>query len=99
MNQEEIEVLVKNLNVRPSDEMYDRTLTDTLDAQQIRKKESAASRPNLWRLIMESKVTRYSAVAVVTLAVAFVLLGPFGTPGNGGVVLADVQKKSPVSRQ
>jgi len=48
---------------------------------------------NLWRFIMESKVTRYSAVAVVTLAVAFVLLGPFGTPGNGGVVLADVQKK------
>lgn len=48
---------------------------------------------SVWRFIMESKVTRYSAAAVVGLAVAFVLLGPFGTPGNSGVVLADVQQK------
>ncbi len=41
---------------------------------------------------MESKVTRYSAAAVVALAVAFVLLGPFGSPGNSGVVLAEVQQ-------
>jgi hypothetical protein len=48
---------------------------------------------NIWRLIMESKITRYSAAAVIVLAAALVLLGPFGTPGNGGVVLADVQKR------
>ena len=48
---------------------------------------------NLWRFIMESKITRYSAAAVVTLAIAFVLFSPFGISGNGGVVLADVQKK------
>jgi len=47
---------------------------------------------NIWRIIMESKVTRYSAAAVVALAAALVLLGPFGTSKNGGVVLADVQK-------
>jgi hypothetical protein len=47
----------------------------------------------VWRFIMESKVTRYSAAAVVALAMAFVLLGPFGSPGNGGVVLAEVQQK------
>ena len=47
---------------------------------------------DFWRFIMESKVTRYSAAAVVAMAIAFVLLGPFGTPGNGGVVLADVQQ-------
>ncbi len=48
---------------------------------------------NIWRFIMESKVTRYSAAAVVALAAVLVLFGPFGTPKNGGVVLADVQKK------
>ncbi len=48
---------------------------------------------NIWRLIMESKITRYSAAAVVAVAMAIVLLSPFGTPGNGGVVLADVQQK------
>jgi hypothetical protein len=92
MKQSEIKKLVKKLNVRPSDKMHGRTLTDILEAQDIQKK-TAAHRPNLWRLIMESKITRYSVAAVVALAIAFVLLGPFGTPGNGGVVLADVQKK------
>ncbi len=42
---------------------------------------------------MESKVTRYSAAAVIVLAMALVLIGPFGKPGNSGVVLADVQQK------
>jgi len=48
---------------------------------------------HIWRLIMESKITRYSAAAVIVLATALVLLGPFGTPGNDSVVLADVQQK------
>ena len=48
---------------------------------------------NVWRFIMESKVTRYSAAAIVALAITLILLSPFGTPGNSGVVLADVQQK------
>ncbi len=47
----------------------------------------------IWRFIMESKVTRYSAAAVIVLALTLVLFGPLGAPGNGGVVLADVQQK------
>ena len=47
----------------------------------------------IWRLIMESKVTRYSAAAVVTLAAALVLLSPFGTSKNGGIVWAEVVDK------
>jgi hypothetical protein len=41
---------------------------------------------------MESKVTRYSAAAVITLAAA-VVLSPFGTSKNGGIVWADVVDK------
>ena len=41
---------------------------------------------------MESRVTRYSAAAAVVMASAFVLFGPSWAPGNGGVVLADVQQ-------
>lgn len=48
---------------------------------------------NIWRIIMESKVTRYSAAAVVALAAVLVLFGPFGTSKNGGVAMADVQEK------
>jgi hypothetical protein len=90
MKQSEIEMLVKQLNVRPCAEMYGRTLTDTLEAQQAQKKKSAACRPNLWRLIMESKITRYSAAAIVTLAMALVLLDPLGTSDSGHIVWAQV---------
>jgi hypothetical protein len=73
--------------------MHDRMLSDTLDAQDIWKKKSATYRPNLWRFVMENKVTRYSAAAVVILAIALVLFGPFGPSKNGGIVLADVQQR------
>ena len=90
MNEPKIKKLVKKLNVRPSAEMYDRTLTDTLEAQKTTKEKSAALQPNIWRSIMESKITKYSAAAVVALAIAFVLLSPFGTSDSGGIVWAKV---------
>jgi hypothetical protein len=93
MNQEHIKTLVKHLNVQPSAEMYDKTLADTLDAQGSWKKKTAARRPNWRRLIMESKVTRYSAAAVVALAAALVLLSPFGTSKNSSIVWAEVVEK------
>jgi hypothetical protein len=46
----------------------------------------------IWRKIMESKVTRYSAAAVVALAAALVLWNPLGTSPNG-VALATVREK------
>ncbi|MBW7992821.1 MAG: hypothetical protein FVQ84_22765 [Planctomycetes bacterium] len=48
---------------------------------------------NIWRIIMESRFTRYSAAAVVALAAALVLFGPFGPSKNGSVAMADVQEK------
>jgi len=55
---------------------------------------NAKTKPyEIWRFIMESKVTRYSAAAVVTLAAALVLLSPFGTSKNGSIVWAEVVEK------
>ncbi|MGD0572040.1 MAG: hypothetical protein ABSB11_03370 [Sedimentisphaerales bacterium] len=45
------------------------------------------------RCIMKSNVTRYSAAAVVALAIGLVLLDPFGWSKHSGILLADVQKK------
>lgn len=45
---------------------------------------------NVWRFIMESKVTRYSAAAMVALAFILVLLNPFGSSNNGSIVWAEV---------
>ncbi|KPK38600.1 MAG: hypothetical protein AMJ65_12640 [Phycisphaerae bacterium SG8_4] len=47
----------------------------------------------IWRTIMESKVTKYSAAAVIILALTLVLVGPFWAPGNGNVVLAEVRQR------
>ncbi|MHC4326100.1 MAG: hypothetical protein ACYSUX_17660 [Planctomycetota bacterium] len=93
MKQSDIEKLVKKLNIRPNAEMYGRTLADTLEAQKTSRKKSAGHQPNIWRFIMESKITRYSAATVVVLAAAIVLLNPFGTSNNGSIVLADVVEK------
>ena len=46
----------------------------------------------IWRKIMESRATRYSAAAVIALAAALVLTNPFGASQNG-VLLAAVQEK------
>jgi len=46
----------------------------------------------IWRKIMESRLTKYSAAAVVTLAAALVLWNPLGTTPNG-VALAQVQAR------
>ncbi len=55
---------------------------------------SARMKPyEIWRFIMENKVTRYSVAAVIVLAMTLVLFGPFWVPGNGSIVLADVQQK------
>jgi hypothetical protein len=46
----------------------------------------------IWRCIMASKMTRYSAAAVIVLAATFVVLNPLGT-SPCGVALAAVQEK------
>jgi hypothetical protein len=49
------------------------------------------SRTTIWRTIMDNKVTRYSAAAVIGIA-ALVLLNPLGT-SRRGVALAEVQAR------
>ncbi len=61
--------------------------------KQARIDNQRVTRIPVWRKIMESKMTRYSAAAVVALAAALVLMSPFGTSKHGGVALAAVQEK------
>ena len=48
---------------------------------------------NIWRFMMESKVTKYSAAAVIFVALLLILVNPFGISNHGGVALADVERK------
>lgn len=71
----------------------ERILSDASAAmRQTRTDNQRVIRMGVWRRIMENRMTRYSAAAVVTLAAALVLMSPFGTSKHGGVALAQVQK-------
>jgi hypothetical protein len=71
----------------------ERILSDAAAAmKQTHTGNLRVARIHVWRKIMESKMTRYSAAAVVALAAALVLMSPFGT-SKQGVALAAVQEK------
>ena len=89
-----VKELIKRVRYKSSDEMHRRTLHDALDAYaKSRKVEGASTHSNIWRTIIKSQVTRYSAAAVVLVAVSFILLNPFGALNRTGVALADVAER------
>ena len=92
----QVEDIVRQARAKSSTAVDERILTDAIAAStnlSTHGRRTLRSGPTIWRLIMESKITRYSAAAVIALAAVLVLLSPFWTPGNGGVVLADVQQR------
>jgi len=91
----QIEKIVGRAQARAGQQTDARILKDAVNAltnSTINRLQALQPGPTIWRFIMESKITRYSAAAVIVLAITLVLLSPFGTPGNGGVVLANVQQ-------
>ncbi|MBN2590193.1 MAG: hypothetical protein JXA96_10050 [Sedimentisphaerales bacterium] len=91
-----IEKIVGNAHAMSGQAADKRILTDAKVALiNSSHNQPQAKRPakNLWRFIMESKVTKYSAAAAVALAFVLVLSNPFGGSQYGGVVLADVVQK------
>jgi len=92
----QIEKIVGSARARAGRVTDERILTDAdiaLTNSSNNRPQALQPGPTIWRFIMESKITRYSAAAVVTLAAALVLLGPFGTSKNGSIVWAEVVEK------
>lgn len=92
----QVEQMVDRARLRADRTMDERVLGDaraTL-AETTNNNRPQVLRPGrtLWRTIMESKITPYSAAAVVALAAALVLTNPLGIL-KSGVALADVQKR------
>ncbi len=83
------EVVKKDLEVRASDETFDRMRDIVLDAHgAARETESAATLSIAWRKIMKSPMTKLAVAAVVAIAC---LTGAFLWKGTGsGIALADV---------
>lgn len=89
-----VETLIRDLRVldiSTSGEMDQRILSDALGVQEeFKKMRLARTEPNIWGMIMKSQVTRYSAAAVIVIAILVVLLNPFGISKRDGIALADV---------
>ena len=66
--EEKIERLIQKINVTPRAQVHSRTLNDALAAQEEWKNEQSADlKPNIWRIIMKSKITKFATAATVIL--------------------------------
>lgn len=73
---------IKHTQVKTTPELDERILTDALPAQNKSKTDQlAAMQPNIWRIIMRNRITKYAMAAVIifVIIIGFVELGkPIG---------------------
>ena len=63
-----IEKIVKGFEVSTNAEKDKAILKKVLEAQRdFREKRSASGRPRIWRIIMESKITKIAAAAAIII--------------------------------
>ncbi len=81
-------VYADGLKVTTSADLDERVLNNVMETlDELEKKESAAIEPNIWRLIMKSRVAKLTAAAVIIMAVTF---GMFEILGPSSIAWADV---------
>jgi outer membrane lipoprotein-sorting protein len=99
---ENIERLIKSFcagkkaQVKTTTELDERIIADVLPAQnQSKTTKSAAVQPNIWRIIMRSRMTQYAAAAVIILAIitGIVELGkPIGASAAFAAAMDNIKK-------
>jgi len=63
---EDVKRLIKNIPVNTNVQRDDEILDDVLNTfEQSQNAQSASSQPNLWRIIMKSRVSKYAAAIIV----------------------------------
>ncbi|MHC4310277.1 MAG: hypothetical protein ACYSSN_10055 [Planctomycetota bacterium] len=83
-------IYVKSLPATTSAELDERVLGNVMGTlEELKKKTSAAIGPNIWRIIMKSRITKLAAAAVIIIAV-ILGLNFIGGPSKSGLVFADV---------
>jgi hypothetical protein len=86
--------LVERSDVTTGSEVDQRILGHALDGlEELRKTKLAGTRPNVWRTIMKSRITKLTAAAVILGAVLIGVYKSGGSIDGAGVVWADVAKK------
>jgi hypothetical protein len=83
MNNEKIEKLAKEIRIKPDVINKDRILADAANAlDKAIAAKALTARMSLWRMIMNSRITKLAAAAVVIIGVAFSIkiIGSSATP-------------------
>ncbi len=77
---EKIERLIKKSRYKASSEAYDKALGSFLQAVDAYEKQKLAlTEPNIWRIIMKSRMTKLAAAAVI---IATIMLGMYALTGS-----------------
>ena len=73
-------IYVENLPATTSAELNERVLGNLMETfEESKKKKSSAIQPNIWRIIMKSRITKFVAAAVIIIAV-LIGIHHFGSP-------------------
>jgi hypothetical protein len=68
MRPNEIKKLITDLKVKPSDALDAKVYNAIDDAQEEKTKTQSAYKPNIWRILMKSPITKLAAAAVIIAA-------------------------------
>ncbi|MFH1616129.1 MAG: hypothetical protein ABIG61_13715 [Planctomycetota bacterium] len=89
-----IHKLIKKLQIEPGLDMDRKVhIRITKALEKWKKTKPAGSKPNIWRTIMKSRITKLAAAAVIIIAILIGINQFGGSIGGGSVVWADVLKQ------
>jgi len=77
-----LEQSIRKLTVISGDRIHDRTLQKLLRKLEKSKRQATDEQPNIWRIIMKSRITKLASAAVIVIAV-LIGIHPFNSPLNG----------------
>lgn len=87
---ENTEKLIKNAKMDTNARMDEAVLDDVLKAfEKSKSKKSASHQPNIWRIIMKSKITKLATAAAIIIAV-LIGIHLLSSVGGASIAFADV---------
>ncbi len=90
---EKIERLIKKSRYKASSEAYDKALGSFLQAVDAYEKQKLAlTEPNIWRIIMKSKITKLATAAVIIAAIMLGMYALTGSLDGTSITMAQVRQ-------
>lgn len=90
---EDIEKLLKDINIDTNAETDDAVLGDVFEAfEKSKNKKTSAFEQNMWRIIMKSKITKLAAAAVIIIAIMLGMYVMTGSFDGTSITMAQVRQ-------